>query len=269
LQTRPNPHEKTQYRPGISPRLHSRGTHPGHGVEATAATRDLEEVTTATQGLFRRRPPSSSANFSHVSSSFPSFSSPLPNLCPRVWISCQDVPAGTCRMAFGRADMNIDEVEEKRLGGVVGTAAARTYISLVRKSSTTAARDSQSCQFVNQAPERQSCRVPCPPSARSVSQAMQTVALCKSGRIQIQSCHGRASLAPGRQCPHDAASIYGAPTDCPVPARRGEMIRCRHCHWLLPFLLLPKSLTRRPHMLPLTAPQPSLYSPVLMLLDAS
>jgi hypothetical protein len=46
-------HSKTQFRPRISPRLHSRGTHLGHGVEATVATRDLDEVTTATQWLFR------------------------------------------------------------------------------------------------------------------------------------------------------------------------------------------------------------------------
>lgn len=55
------PTKKTQYRSGNSSRLHSRGTYPGHGVEATVATRDSKEMTTATQGLFRCQPPSSSA----------------------------------------------------------------------------------------------------------------------------------------------------------------------------------------------------------------
>jgi hypothetical protein len=182
LQTRPNTHEKTQYRPGISPRLHSRGTHPGHGVEATAATRDLEEVTTATQGLFRRRPPSSSANFSPMSSSFPSFSSPLLNLCPRVLplqgsisplFTNQVLPLqGTHRVASSQIKHQSDSL-----------AVFRVVLPLD--------------------PLAKPCKLwHCANLAR---------------RIQIQPRHGRASLAPGRQCHH------------------------RHCHWLLPFLLLPKS----------------------------
>jgi hypothetical protein len=86
LQTRPNPHEKPQPRSGIRPQTNSCGTHPGHTAPPTVRKRAAARFeTTATQGLFRRWPPSSSGLFSPVSSCFPS----LPCLCPRVWVSCR------------------------------------------------------------------------------------------------------------------------------------------------------------------------------------
>ena len=108
------------FNPGLeSIQINGRGTHPCHDAMAAMRFVGIDD------GYARPLPSPPTLFISDpVSSSFPSSPSPLPYLCPRVWVSCRDVPTEASRMVFGSVELNANEVE-KRLGGVAATATAR------------------------------------------------------------------------------------------------------------------------------------------------